>query len=252
MIDGKPMKVGDRIGKARIVSIDPGAVTLREANTTKVLQLYPGVEDPPGPRRRLYRVRARRKVQNEKRSFGLVVCGGYPRLRRQTRRPPAQVDDQIAAELRRASRGAQTGSGRWPGPGCVAAASAHGAAARGRLRPSTRVRPVSEQCAGGRRSSCPSFRVRATMLVNPEVAGMITVNLKDVTCARRSIRCASSTATSTASTARASSSSRGRADQDLQVNYLVGQRRGMQRRARAVGLACQTNRRPHAVEQAVP
>ena len=44
MIDGKPMKVGDRIGRARIVSIDPGAVTLREANTTRVLQLYPGVE----------------------------------------------------------------------------------------------------------------------------------------------------------------------------------------------------------------
>ena len=44
MIDGKPMKVGDRIGRARIISIDPRAVTLREANTTRVLQLYPGVE----------------------------------------------------------------------------------------------------------------------------------------------------------------------------------------------------------------
>jgi len=44
MIDGKPMKVGDRIGKARIISIEAGAVTLREANTTTVLQLYPGVE----------------------------------------------------------------------------------------------------------------------------------------------------------------------------------------------------------------
>ncbi len=43
MIDGKPMKVGDRIGRARIISIDPGAVTLREANTTRVLRLYPGV-----------------------------------------------------------------------------------------------------------------------------------------------------------------------------------------------------------------
>lgn len=43
MIDGKPMQVGDRIGKARIVSIDPGAVTLREANTTRVLHLYQGV-----------------------------------------------------------------------------------------------------------------------------------------------------------------------------------------------------------------
>ncbi len=43
MIDGKPMKVGDRIGGARIISIDPGAVTLREANKTRVLQLYPGV-----------------------------------------------------------------------------------------------------------------------------------------------------------------------------------------------------------------
>lgn len=43
MIDGKPMKVGDRIGRARIISIDPRAVTLREANTTRVLQLHPGV-----------------------------------------------------------------------------------------------------------------------------------------------------------------------------------------------------------------
>lgn len=42
MIDGKPMRVGDRIGHARIVSIDPGAVTLRESNKTRVLQLYPG------------------------------------------------------------------------------------------------------------------------------------------------------------------------------------------------------------------
>ena len=44
VINGTPMKVGDRIGRARIISIDPGAVTLREANTTRVLQLYPGVE----------------------------------------------------------------------------------------------------------------------------------------------------------------------------------------------------------------
>ena len=44
MIDGKPMKVGDRIGSARIISIDPGAVTLREANKTRVLQLYPGMD----------------------------------------------------------------------------------------------------------------------------------------------------------------------------------------------------------------
>lgn len=43
MIDGKPMRVGDRIGAARIISIEPGAVTLREANKTRVLQLYPGV-----------------------------------------------------------------------------------------------------------------------------------------------------------------------------------------------------------------
>ena len=44
MIDGKPMKVGDRIGSGRIISIDPGAVTLREANKIRVLQLYPDVE----------------------------------------------------------------------------------------------------------------------------------------------------------------------------------------------------------------
>jgi MSHA biogenesis protein MshK len=45
MIDGKPMKVGDRIGSARIISIDPGTVTLREANKTRVLRLVPGVEE---------------------------------------------------------------------------------------------------------------------------------------------------------------------------------------------------------------
>lgn len=44
MIDGKPMKVGDRIGAARIVSIDPSTVTLREARKITVLQLYQGVE----------------------------------------------------------------------------------------------------------------------------------------------------------------------------------------------------------------
>ena len=44
MIDGKPMKVGDRIGAARIVSIDASTVTLREAKTIRVLKLYQGVE----------------------------------------------------------------------------------------------------------------------------------------------------------------------------------------------------------------
>jgi MSHA biogenesis protein MshK len=44
MIDGKPMKVGDQIGKARIMAIDPGTVTLREANKIRVLQLYPGAQ----------------------------------------------------------------------------------------------------------------------------------------------------------------------------------------------------------------
>ena len=44
MIDGKPMKVGDRIGAATIVSIDPSTVTLREANKITVLHLYQGVK----------------------------------------------------------------------------------------------------------------------------------------------------------------------------------------------------------------
>ena len=48
MIDGKPMKVGDRIGEARIVAIDPASVTLREAGATRVLQLYQGVEISSG------------------------------------------------------------------------------------------------------------------------------------------------------------------------------------------------------------
>ncbi len=48
MIDGKPMKVGDRIGGARIVAIDAASVTLREAGATRVLQLYQGVEISSG------------------------------------------------------------------------------------------------------------------------------------------------------------------------------------------------------------
>ena len=44
MIDGKPMKVGDRIGGARIISIDASTVTLREGKTITVLQLYQGVK----------------------------------------------------------------------------------------------------------------------------------------------------------------------------------------------------------------
>lgn len=44
MIDGKPMQVGDRVGAAVIVAIDPASVTLNEAGATRVLQLYHGVE----------------------------------------------------------------------------------------------------------------------------------------------------------------------------------------------------------------
>src|SRR3989304_3311660 len=44
MIDGKPMQVGDRIGAAIIVAIDPASVTLREAGATRGLHLYQGVE----------------------------------------------------------------------------------------------------------------------------------------------------------------------------------------------------------------
>jgi MSHA biogenesis protein MshK len=44
MIDGKPMKVGDKIGGARIVAIDPSSVTLREGETTRVLELFQGVQ----------------------------------------------------------------------------------------------------------------------------------------------------------------------------------------------------------------
>jgi MSHA biogenesis protein MshK len=44
MIDGKSMNVGDRIGEARIVAINPDSVTLREAGATRVLRLNEGVE----------------------------------------------------------------------------------------------------------------------------------------------------------------------------------------------------------------
>ncbi len=50
-IDGKPMKVGDIIGAAKIVAIDPASVTLREGNSTRVLELYQGVkitQEKPG------------------------------------------------------------------------------------------------------------------------------------------------------------------------------------------------------------
>ena len=44
MIGGKPMQIGDRIGEARIVGIEPASVMLREAGVTRVLGLYQGVE----------------------------------------------------------------------------------------------------------------------------------------------------------------------------------------------------------------
>ena len=44
MIDGKPMKVGDRLGAAKIVAIDSTSVTLREAETIRVLKLYQNIE----------------------------------------------------------------------------------------------------------------------------------------------------------------------------------------------------------------
>lgn len=43
-IDGKPMRVGDRIGAAKIVAIDSTSVTLRDAETTRVLKLYQNIE----------------------------------------------------------------------------------------------------------------------------------------------------------------------------------------------------------------
>ena len=43
MIDGKPMKVGDIIGDARIIAIDPASVTLRDAKTTRVIEMYQGI-----------------------------------------------------------------------------------------------------------------------------------------------------------------------------------------------------------------
>ncbi|MBI4293691.1 MAG: MSHA biogenesis protein MshK [Betaproteobacteria bacterium] len=44
MIDGKPMKVGDKIGTAKIVAIDATSVTLRDSETIRVLKLYQDVE----------------------------------------------------------------------------------------------------------------------------------------------------------------------------------------------------------------
>jgi MSHA biogenesis protein MshK len=44
MIDGKPMKVGDKIGTAKIVAIDATSVTLRDSETIRVLKLYQNVE----------------------------------------------------------------------------------------------------------------------------------------------------------------------------------------------------------------
>ena len=44
MIDGKPMNVGDRIGAASIIAIDPSTVTLREGKTTTALRLFQAVK----------------------------------------------------------------------------------------------------------------------------------------------------------------------------------------------------------------
>lgn len=44
MIDGKSMNVGDRIGEARIMAINPDSVTLREGGASRVLKLNESVE----------------------------------------------------------------------------------------------------------------------------------------------------------------------------------------------------------------
>ena len=42
MIDGRPLRIGDRIGAARVIAIGPASVTLREGPNTRVLRLYRG------------------------------------------------------------------------------------------------------------------------------------------------------------------------------------------------------------------
>ena len=83
MIDGKPMKVGDRIGAARIVSIDPSTVTLREARKITVLQLYQGVEvTRPGAAKATHRQRREGRCEMKNTVLALLWCGDHRRLRR--------------------------------------------------------------------------------------------------------------------------------------------------------------------------
>jgi MSHA biogenesis protein MshK len=44
VIDGRQVKVGDRVGDARIVAIDFDAVRLREGTTTRVMKLIPDIQ----------------------------------------------------------------------------------------------------------------------------------------------------------------------------------------------------------------
>ncbi len=47
IIDGTVVRLGGRLGEARVVSISETAVTLRTGNETEVLKLYPAIDKRP-------------------------------------------------------------------------------------------------------------------------------------------------------------------------------------------------------------
>lgn len=47
VIDGRTVKLGERIGDARVVAISPAQVTLQKGAERQTLQLHPGIEKKP-------------------------------------------------------------------------------------------------------------------------------------------------------------------------------------------------------------
>lgn len=47
VIDGRSVRLGERIGDATVVAISPSAVTLQRGSERQTLKLYPGTEKKP-------------------------------------------------------------------------------------------------------------------------------------------------------------------------------------------------------------
>jgi MSHA biogenesis protein MshK len=55
VIDGRAVKIGERVGDATVVAIAPSGVTLQRGDARETLKLHPGVEKKPVPPRKVNR-----------------------------------------------------------------------------------------------------------------------------------------------------------------------------------------------------